>query len=394
MKRKYVQGILFGVLLATAVSCSACGGKKDEAKKSGETVNAKENVVKKKEAVKLVLSEAKSLPDKVKDAEFSSADKKIATVTKNGVVHGVKRGKTTITMKSDKEVIHYQIKVAKHGMVYPKFTMLTGEHLDTKVKAKNVKWSSTNKKIATINKEGKIVAKKRGNVIIKGNDGKRTYVSKITVKKRPKNIVYLTFDDGPNSYTTPKVLNILKKNHVKATFFELRPASYDFKLTKRVIDEGHALALHGYKHKYYEIYKSEKVYKGNLDKLRNLFFKKYGVWCTLSRFPGGSSNTVSRYNPGIMTRITKDISSWGYHYFDWNVASCDSDTAKNANDVYRNVTTGLIKGRGNVVLMHDFYKNDKMLGALDKIIKYGKKHGYTFLPLTASTTEVHHKVNN
>ena len=48
MKRKYVQGILFGVLLATAVSCSACGGKKDEAKKSGETVNAKENVVKKK----------------------------------------------------------------------------------------------------------------------------------------------------------------------------------------------------------------------------------------------------------------------------------------------------------------------------------------------------------
>ena len=165
MKKKYVQGILFGVLFATAVSCSACGGKKDEAKKSGETVNAKENVVKKKEAVKLVLSEAKSLPDKVKDAEFSSADKKIATVTKNGVVHGVKRGKTTITMKSDKEVIHYQIKVAKHGMVYPKFTMLTGEHLDmqfsTKVKAKNVRWSSTNKKIATINKKGKMVAKKR-----------------------------------------------------------------------------------------------------------------------------------------------------------------------------------------------------------------------------------------
>ena len=86
MKRKYVQGILFGVLLATAVSCSACGGKKDEAKKSGETVNEKETVVKKKEAVKLVLSEAKSLPDKVKEAEFSSADKKIATVTKNGVV--------------------------------------------------------------------------------------------------------------------------------------------------------------------------------------------------------------------------------------------------------------------------------------------------------------------
>ena len=398
MKKKYVQGILFGVLFATAVSCSACGGKKDEAKKSGETVNAKENVVKKKEAVKLVLSEAKSLPDKVKDAEFSSADKKIATVTKNGVVHGVKRGKTTITMKSDKEVIHYQIKVAKHGMVYPKFTMLTGEHLDmqfsTKVKAKNVRWSSTNKKIATINKIGKIVAKKRGNVIIKGNDGKRTYVSKITVKKRPKNIVYLTFDDGPNSYTTPKVLNILKKNHVKATFFELRPASYDFKFTKRVIDEGHTLALHGYKHKYYEIYKSEKVYKGNLDKLRNLFFKKFGVWCTVSRFPGGSSNTVSRYNKGIMTRLTKKLDGWGYHYFDWNVDSEDAGGARNPQQTFHNVTSELCKGRGNVVLMHDFYGNDKTINALDKMIKYGKKHGYVFLPITASTDAVHHGVNN
>ena len=205
--------------------------------------------------------------------------------------------------------------------------------------------------------------------------------------------VYLTFDDGP-SENTDAILDVLSEYDVKATFFELKPAKKDFDLTKRVIDEGHTLAMHGYQHKYNIVYKSKKVYKQNLDKLRNLFFKKYGVWCTLSRFPGGSSNTVSRYNPGIMTRITKDISSWGYHYFDWNVASCDSDTAKNANDVYRNVTTGLIKGRGNVVLMHDFYKNDKMLGALDKIIKYGKKHGYTFLPLTASTTEVHHKVNN
>ena len=61
MKRKYVQGILFGVLFATAVSCSACGGKRDEAKKSGETVNAKENVLKKKEAVKIVLSEVQQI---------------------------------------------------------------------------------------------------------------------------------------------------------------------------------------------------------------------------------------------------------------------------------------------------------------------------------------------
>ena len=188
--------------------------------------------------------------------------------------------------------------------------------------------------------------------------------------------------------------NILKKNHVKATFFELRPASYDFKFTKRVIDEGHTLALHGYKHKYYEIYKSEKVYKGNLDKLRNLFFKKFGVWCTVSRFPGGSSNTVSRYNKGIMTRLTKKLDGWGYHYFDWNVDSEDAGGARNPQQTFHNVTSELCKGRGNVVLMHDFYGNDKTINALDKMIKYGKKHGYVFLPITASTDAVHHGVNN
>ena len=206
--------------------------------------------------------------------------------------------------------------------------------------------------------------------------------------------VYLTFDDGPNSYTTPKILKILKKNNVKATFFELRPASYDYKLTKRVIDEGHTLALHGFKHKYYEIYKSEKVYKGNLDKLRNLFFKKFGVWCTVSRFPGGSSNTVSRYNKGIMTRLTKKLDGWGYHYFDWNVDSEDAGGARNPQQTFHNVTSELCKGRGNVVLMHDFYGNDKTINALDKMIKYGKKHGYVFLPITASTDAVHHGVNN
>ena len=397
MRRKSVQSVFAGLLVATVLSCTACGGG-DKKEQSAVSVTAKENEVKKKEQVKLLLSEAKTLPDKIDGAEFQSKNKRIATVSKDGVVHGVKHGKTTIVMKSKNETITYTVKVAKKGMVYPKFTMLTGEHLDIQfsngTKAKNVKWKTTDKSIATVDKKGKIIAKKKGKIQIKGNDGKKTYVAGISVKKRPKNIIYLTFDDGPNSYTTPKILKILKKNNVKATFFELRPASYDYKLTKRVIDEGHTLALHGFKHKYYEIYKSEKVYKGNLDKLRNLFFKKFGVWCTVSRFPGGSSNTVSRYNKGIMTRLTKKLDGWGYHYFDWNVDSEDAGGARNPQQTFHNVTSALCKGRGNVVLMHDFYGNDKTINALDKMIKYGKKHGYVFLPITASTDAVHHGVNN
>ena len=103
---------------------------------------------------------------------------------------------------------------------------------------------------------------------------------------------------------------------------------------------------------------------------------------------------VSRYNPGIMTKLTKKLDGWGYHYFDWNADSCDAGGARNSEQTYHNVISGLKKGRGNVVLMHDFANNDKTVNALDRIIQYGKKNGFVFRPITASTQEVHHGVNN
>lgn len=155
----------------------------------------------------------------------------------------------------------------------------------------------------------------------------------------------------------------------------MKPAKKDFDLTKRVIEEGHALALHGYQHKYDIIYQSEKAYRENLNKLRDLFFDKFGVWCTVSRFPGGSSNMVSKYNPGIMTKLTAKLHSWGYHYFDWNVDSRDAGGASSSQETYSNFCASLRKGRGNVVLMHDFANNDKTINALDKMIQYGKRMG-------------------
>lgn len=279
-----------------------------------------------------------------------------------------------------------------------KFTMMKGERLDLpfclpKV-PKKVRWSSSKRSIASVSKSGLVKAKRTGTVWIQAKNKRKEYKYRITVTPKEKSVIYLTFDDGPNRYSTPKILNILKKHHVRATFFELKPAKADFDLTKRVIKEGHTLALHGYQHKYGRIYHSENIYRNNLDKERDLFYRKFGVWCNISRFPGGSSNTVSRYNRGIMTRITAKIKNWGYHYFDWNVSSGDAGDTNSASGVYRYVTSGLKKGRGNVVLMHDFANNNKTIQALPAIIRYGKKHGYTFRAITASTPEVHHTVNN
>ena len=112
------------------------------------------------------------------------------------------------------------------------------------------------------------------------------------------------------------------------------------------------------------------------------------------RFPGGGSNTVSKkYKKGIMSELTTEVVSKGYHYLDWNISSGDAGGAKNSDDVYKNVINGLKKNRNNIVLMHDF-SNSKTVGALEDIIDYGLANGYRFDKIDMTTPMVRHRVNN
>ena len=79
--------------------------------------------------------------------------------------------------------------------------------------------------------------------------------------------VYLTFDDGPGP-NTKKLLDILKKNGVKATFFVTgKTDDFSKEIYKRIVDEGHTLGMHSYSHVYEEIYASDKAFTQDLDKL-------------------------------------------------------------------------------------------------------------------------------
>lgn len=235
-----------------------------------------------------------------------------------------------------------------------------------------------------------------------GNEATKT--RKVTVYKKTvqaqngtsgkKGVIYLTFDDGPTTSITPKILDILKAKNVKATFFILNYDSNEEKLVKREINEGHTVGIHGYSHDYKQIYKSVDAYMNNITKLQEKIKKSTGYNATITRFPGGSSNTVSLYNPGIMTILSKEVVSRGYKYFDWNVSSGDAGGAKTSQDVYKNVISGLRKDRANVVLMHDFSGNTKTVNALKDIIEYGLENGYTFSNITESTPMVTHNVNN
>jgi len=206
-----------------------------------------------------------------------------------------------------------------------------------------------------------------------------------------KGTIYLTFDDGPNQGTTNKILDILKSEGVKATFFVTCKGPDS--LIKRMHEEGHTVALHTASHEYSYVYSSVDNYFADLYKVRDRVIRITGVDSKIIRFPGGSSNTISRnYNKGIMTVLTNTVLSEGYRYFDWNVDGKDAGGAKNSKDVYYNVTSKLSHDRANVVLLHDI--KSITVGALSDIIKFGKEYGYEFSAIDMNTYMVRHSVKN
>lgn len=221
----------------------------------------------------------------------------------------------------------------------------------------------------------------------------KTTESKTTTTNE-KSIAYLTFDDGPSSITH-SVLDILKKYNVKATFFVINSGNYNKATLQREVNEGHTIGLHAYDHNYAIAYKDDNSYLDGIDKLRAKVKADTGFDSHYIRFPGGSSNTISkRYSKGIMSRITKTAKQRGYKYYDWNVDDDDAGRARTADDCYNNVVKELRPNRSNIVLMHDFGTNKKILEALPRIIEYCQKNGYTMLPIDDNTPEIHHGISN
>ena len=205
--------------------------------------------------------------------------------------------------------------------------------------------------------------------------------------------IYLTFDDGPSSNATPYILDILKKYDVKATFFVLNHDATTDYLIKREFNEGHTVGYHGYSHSYKTVYASDDGFMDNIKKIEDKVVNLIGTSSKLIRFPGGSSNTVSKnYNKGIMSRLVERVEEEGYNYQDWNV-DCNDTGTQDSEKICQNVIDGL-HGKTNVVLMHDASGKMGSAKAVECIIEYGLSHGYQFKNITAETPLVHHPVNN
>jgi len=206
------------------------------------------------------------------------------------------------------------------------------------------------------------------------------------------NVCYLTFDDGPSDVTL-SILNTLATYNVKATFFVKGNSKLAY--LPNIVAGGHTIGLHSDTHNYNQIYASVENYLADLQAISQKVEASTGVKSAVMRFPGGSSNKVSKICPGIMTQLTQLLPQMGYSYFDWNVSSGDADgNGIPATTLVNNVLNGA-KGKSSIcVLMHDTNAKSTTAQALPSIIEGLYSMGFRFEALTPQTYGYHHSVRN
>ena len=201
--------------------------------------------------------------------------------------------------------------------------------------------------------------------------------------------VYLTFDDGPSS-NTGRILDTLAEYDVRATFFVVGNEEEAYQaLYKRIVEEGHTLGMHSYSHKYDEIYQSVESYAQDMTSLQEFLYDITGVWCRYCRFPGGSSNTVSRVD---MQKLIAYLDDQDIIYFDWNISSGDASSSYISKEaIIGNCMAKLSEYQEAVILLHDASGKNTTVEALPELIeKIQAMDNTVILPITEDTIPIQH----
>jgi len=209
-----------------------------------------------------------------------------------------------------------------------------------------------------------------------------------TVSKNDEKVIYLTFDDGP-SIMTDKVLDILKENNVKATFFLIgNQIKGEEDVVKRINDEGHSIGLHTYTHKYKNIYSSRKGFISEMLKSQNEISSITGIKPTTIRFPSGSRGHLTK---GFL----EQLHSYNFKIYDWNAVMSDGINCKTPVDkLYREATKTTVNEHPIILLMHCDYMHENTCKALPRVIKFYKDNGYEFKIINDKTPENYFPIKN
>ncbi|MDO5292327.1 MAG: polysaccharide deacetylase family protein [bacterium] len=311
--------------------------------------------------------------------------KKIAIISAAVLVSAIAGIATTLALRSDKITVKKeqpQTEVLQQVTDKPKQQSAEENKAEATIAPTTTptqKPEATTEQWVGVNEEGKkysydasIISKK---------------LNKYDYKNNGEKIVFLTFDDGASTSVTPKVLDVLDQEEVKATFFVMGSniVSGGDKAKQLVLEEfnrGHAIANHSYSHNYKTLYpnrtlnlknfikdfnKNEKLLKGIIGE---------GFSTRVLRCPGGFMSWKG------MSELTDYMGKNDMYSIDWNALSKDAEgKKKNADELYK-CAIETAKGKEVVVLlMHDTYGKEETAKALPKIIKYFKKNGYEFKTL-------------
>lgn len=194
-------------------------------------------------------------------------------------------------------------------------------------------------------------------------------------KRDGEKVAYLTFDDGPSPKVTPEILDILKREEVKATFFPIGKNINKYRdITRRIYEEGHDIGNHTYSHIYREIYSNTESLLTSLKKsdeiLESVLGKVYDF--NVMRFPGGSFG--DKLDP-----FRKVVNEAGYSYVDWNSLNGDAEVVSASSNRLIERLKGTSEGKEKlVILMHDAATKATTAETLEEIIQYLKEEGYSF----------------
>lgn len=214
------------------------------------------------------------------------------------------------------------------------------------------------------------------------------------MKPVEEKVMYLTFDDGP-SQNTEKILDILDRYNIKATFFVTGENPAYRNMIAEAHEKGHTIGVHTYSHDYAQIYQSPEAFFEDIEKMNDVIREEIGHESRILRFPGGSSNTISRkYCDGIMSELAKLAEEKGYQYYDWNASNGDGNSYFEKQTL---IETGKreVEGKNRVMmLMHDAGNNTASVEALPILLDYYRSLGFEFAVIEEESEVFHHTIAN
>lgn len=188
--------------------------------------------------------------------------------------------------------------------------------------------------------------------------------------------MYLTFDDGPSLENTNRVLDILQKRNIKATFFLVgENVRKHPEVVQRIVAEGHTIGIHCDNHDYKTVYASVESYIQDFEVAHQTVLDLTGIDVKFFRFPGGSIND---FNAGVRDGIIREMTDRGYIYFDWNASLEDAIKESEPEELIRNGVETTLGRKKVVMLAHDVIYNTGM--CLEDLLDCLPE--YEMLPLT------------